>query len=75
MKKITVDGFTLTEEFKQRLLAELKDETVKTDEDLERYLSGYWYTKDMAHESHLLLSPSKKKQNFALPFEEASEEE
>lgn len=74
MKKITIDGFTLTEEYKKRLFAELASERVKTDEDLERYLSGYWYTKDMAHESHLLLSPTKKKQSFALPFEEAKEE-
>ena len=70
MKKVVVDGFALTPQYTKMLLEELKDHKVKNEADLERFLSGYWYTKDMGHKSHLLLSPSKKKPNFALPFDE-----
>ncbi len=70
MKKLNVDGLELTKEQIQLLLAELKDEKVNDVEDLKQYLKGYWYTKDMARKSHLLMSDKPKKKNFALPFDE-----
>lgn len=70
MGKIIVDGLELTDEYVKRLLSELKEDKVKTKEDLERYLTNYWYTKDMGLKSHLLLSSQPKKKNFALPFED-----
>lgn len=70
MSKIVIDGFELTDDYKKRLLHELKNEGVKSAKDLEAYLQNYWYTKDMTHRSHLLLSSHPKKQNFALPFDE-----
>ncbi len=70
MSKLNVDGLELTDEQIKLLLSELKDEKVNNLEDLERYLEGYWYTKDMALKSHLLLSNKPKKKNFSLPFED-----
>lgn len=70
MSKLIVDGFELTDEYTKRLLAELKNDGVKTTKDLEHYLTNYWYTKDMKQESHLLLSQHPKKKNFAFPFED-----
>lgn len=70
MKKIVIDGFELSDEYKNRLLKDLKDERVNNVDDLQRYLSDHWYTKDMSVESHLLLCRHPKKRNFALPFDE-----
>ncbi|HLR69873.1 MAG TPA: hypothetical protein VK085_00400 [Pseudogracilibacillus sp.] len=70
MKKVVIDGFELTEDYKQRLLKELKEDGVKTTADLQAYFSDHWYTKDMSLESHLLLCRHPKKRNFALPFDE-----
>lgn len=69
LSKINVDGLELTDEQIKLLLSELKDEKVETIEDLDRYLKGYWYTKDMSLKSHLLLSNKPKKKNFSIPFE------
>jgi len=69
MKRITIDGFELNEDYMKRLLNDLKKEGVKTEKDLEMYLKDYWYTKDVANQSHLLLSPTPKKKSFAFPFE------
>lgn len=70
MNAITVDGFTITEQYQRLLLDELKQDGIKTVKDLDFYLKDYWYTKDMSLESHLLLSRNPKKKNFALPFGE-----
>lgn len=70
VNKINVDGLELTKEQIKLLLSELKDEKVNNVNELEQYLKGYWYTKDMTLKSHLLLSDKPKKKNFALPFEE-----
>lgn len=70
LSKLNVDGLELTDEQIKLLLSELKNEKVKTIEDLEHYLTGYWYTKDMTLKSHLLLSDKPKKKNFSLPFDE-----
>lgn len=69
MKKIVIDGFELTEEYKNMLLKELKDERVKTADDLERYFKDHWYTKDNSRKCHLLVARHPKKRNFAIPFE------
>ncbi len=70
MKKIVIDGFELTKDYQDRLLADLKEEGVKTPENLEHYFRDYWYTKDNAMKSHLLLCKHGKKRNFALPFDD-----
>ncbi len=70
MSKIKVDGFELNEEYVARLLEELKAEGIKTKSDLNEYLQDYSHSEDMTLRSHLLLSKNKKKQNFALPFDE-----
>lgn len=70
MTKIVIDGFELTEDYKKRLLTELKADGLTSEKDLEDYFTDYWYTKDYALKSHLLLSQHPKKRNFALPFEE-----
>ena len=69
MSKLNVDGLDLTDEHIKLLLAELKGEKVNNIADLERYLQGYWYTKDLTLKSHLLLSDKPKKKNFSLPYE------
>jgi len=69
MSKIIVDGFELSEEYIKRLLAQLKDQRVNKREDLERYLQKYSYMDDAARKCHLLISPSDKKESFALPYE------
>ena len=51
------------------LLNELKDEKIKTTEELERYLKDHWYTKDNARKCHLLVAKHPKKRSFAIPFE------
>ncbi|MCM3741933.1 hypothetical protein M3210_16900 [Oceanobacillus luteolus] len=51
------------------LLKELKDERVKTADDLERYFKDHWYTKDNSRKCHLLVARHPKKRNFAIPFE------
>ncbi len=70
MKQVIIDGFELSDEYKKRLLAELKDEGIKNVDDLQTYLSDHWHTKDRAIQSHLLLCRHPNKRNFALPFEE-----
>lgn len=70
MCKINIDGLELTKEQIDLLLSELKEERVSNETDLERYLQGYWYTKDNAMKSHLLMSNHPKKRSFALPFGE-----
>lgn len=70
MKKIVIDGFELNQEYTKQLLHELKDEGVKSEKDLERYFKSHQYKKDESLRSHLLLSPSPKKRNFAIPFDE-----
>jgi len=70
MKKIVIDGFELNQDYIKELLKELKGEGVKSEKDFERYFRGYQYKKDDALRSHLLLSPSSKKRNFAIPFDE-----
>jgi len=70
MKKIVVDGFELTDEYTKRLLSDLKEDGVKSLEDLQAYLNDHWHTKDLSLKSHLLLCRHPKKRNFALPFEE-----
>lgn len=73
MKQVIVDGFELSDEYKKRLLSDLKGEGVKNEEDLQLYLNDHWHTKDMALKSHLLLCRHPKKRNFALPFEESED--
>ena len=70
MKKIVIDGFELNDEHIKMLLNELKDERVKTTDDLERYFKDYWYTKDNSRKCHLLVDKHSKKRNFAIPFDE-----
>lgn len=70
MDKICVDDFQLSEQHIQLLLAELKEEKVSTKEQLKRYLQNYEYVNDPTRQFHLLLSPTKKKKNFALPYDE-----
>jgi len=70
MSKIKVESFELNDDYIDRLLQELKAEGIKTKKDLEKYLKDYSYTKDVSLKTHLLFSKSKKKQNFALPFDE-----
>jgi len=70
MKKLVVDGFELNQENIKELFSELQDEGVRSEKDLERYFKGHKYMKDESIKSHLLLSSSKKKRNFAIPFDE-----
>lgn len=70
MKKMVIDGFELNQENIKELLSELQDEGVNSEKDLEVYFKGHKYMKDESIRSHLLLSPSKKKRNFAIPFDE-----
>jgi len=70
MSEIIIDGFELTDEYKKRLLNELKQDGIKNVKDLQIYLNDHWYTKDMSLKSHLLLCRHPNKRNFALPFEE-----
>jgi len=70
MGKIKVENFELSDDYVERLLHELKVEGIKTKRDLEKYLKDYSYTKDTSLKTHLLVSKNKKKQNFALPFDE-----
>lgn len=70
MSKIVVGNFTLTDEYVKRLLTELKNDRVKTKEDLKRYLRNYTYMNDSSRKCHLLISPSPKKENFAFPYDE-----
>lgn len=74
MKKLVVDGFELNQSDIKELLSELKDEGVKSEKDLERYFKGHKYMKNESIRSHLLLSPTQKKRNFAIPFDEDKEE-
>ncbi len=69
MNKLIVDGFELSDEHIKLLLSELKEDRINNIDELEIYLKGYWYTKDMGLKSHLLSSDKPKKKNFALPFE------
>lgn len=68
MTKVVVDDFELSEEYVERLLAQLKDERVRNKEDLQRYLRKYSYMNDTARQCHLLISPSEKQESFALPY-------
>ena len=70
MKTIVIGGFELSEEHIKMLLNELKDERVKTTDDLERYFNDHGYTKDNGRKCHLLVSKHSKKRNFAIPFDE-----
>ena len=70
MKRIVIDGFELNEEHINMLLTELKDERVKTTDDLERYFKNHGYIKDNGRKCHLLISKHTKKRNFAIPFDE-----
>lgn len=69
MNKIVVGTFELTDEHIDMLLTELKDERVKTAEDLEKYLKDHSYMKDNSSKFHLLVSKYPKKRNFAIPFD------
>lgn len=69
MNKIVVGTFELTDEHIDMLLTELKDERVKTAEDLEKYLIDHSYMKDNSSKFHLLVSKYPKKRNFAIPFD------
>lgn len=69
MTKVTVDNFELTEEYVNRLLAQLKEGKVNKREDLQRYLRKYTYMDDPARKCHLLISPNEKQESFALPYE------
>lgn len=69
MSKVIVDNFELSEEYVNRLLAQLKDERVNKPEDLQRYLRKYTYMDDAARQCHLLISPNEKQESFALPYE------
>lgn len=69
MMKMEVNGFELNEEHIKMLLSELKDERVKTADDLERYLKDHWYTKDNGRKCHLLVANHPKKRSFAIPFD------
>lgn len=69
MKKIVVGTFELNESHIDMLLAELKNEKVKTPEDLERYLKDHSYMQDNAAKFHLLVAKYPKKRNFAIPFD------
>lgn len=70
MKKVVIDGFELNEDYTERLMNELKEEGVKTRDDLQRYFKDHWYTEDTVHKNHLFVSRHGKKRNFALPFDE-----
>lgn len=69
MTKIIIDNFELSDEYINRLLAQLKEERVNSPEDLQRYLKNYTYMKDETRQCHLLISPSEKKESFAFPYE------
>lgn len=69
MTKITVDNFELSEEYIERLLAQLKNKKINKREDLQRYLRKYTYMDDTARKCHLLISPNEKQESFALPYE------
>lgn len=69
MMKIEINGFLLNEEHIKILLSELKDEKVKTVDELERYLKDHWYTIDNARKCHLLVAKHPNKRSFAIPFE------
>lgn len=70
MEKVVVGNFELSEEYIQRLLAELKNQGIKTESDLQKYLKNYTYMNDTTRKCHLLISPNDKKQSFALPYDE-----
>lgn len=69
MSKVVVSQFELTDEYIKRLLNELKDQGVKTEQDLQKYLINYSYMNDTSRKCHLLISPNDKKESFALPYE------
>lgn len=69
MTKITVDNFELSEEYVERLLAQLNNKKINKREDLQRYLRKYTYRDDTARKCHLLISPNEKQESFALPYE------
>lgn len=69
MSKIVVDDFVLTDEYIKRLLAKLKNQGIKTEQDLQKYLKKYTYMNDTARKCHLLISPNDKKESFALPYD------
>lgn len=70
MKNLVIDGFEMNEQHIKMLLNDLKDERVKTTDDLEGYLKDHWYTKDNARKCHLLLAKHSNRRNFAIPFDE-----
>lgn len=69
MKRIVIDNFELNEEHINMLLTELKDEKVKTTDDLERYFKDHRHMKDNEKKCHLLVSKHSNKRNFAIPFD------
>ena len=69
MTKVTVENFELSEEYVNRLLAQLKNKQINNREDLQRYLSKYTYMDDASRKCHLLISPNEKQESFALPYE------
>lgn len=65
-----IGDFELTNEHIQRLLAQLKKDHINTKEDLQKYLRNYNYMNDPSRKCHLLISPSPKRENFAIPYDE-----
>lgn len=71
MSKVVVGQYELTENQKKLLLAKLKSERINNEADLQRYLKNYEYMDDPTRRCHLLISPTDKKESFALPYDEA----
>ena len=70
MKKLIVDGFELNKDQIEILLSELKNEGVKSIDDLQHYFKDHWHTEDKGRKCHLLVCRHSKKRNFAIPFDE-----
>jgi len=70
MSKVTVGQYELTKKQVQLLLSQLKTERVRNSEDLQRYLKNYEYMDDPSRRCHLLISPTDKKESFAIPYDE-----